>query len=703
MIAAIYARKSTEQNGLGDEEKSVTRQIEHAKAYATKKGWAVAEDYVYVDDGISGAEFVKRPGFLRLMNALKPKPAFQVLIMSEESRLGREQIETAYALKQIMDAGVRVFFYLEDRERTLDSAMDKVMLSLTNFAAEMERERARQRTHDALLRKAKALQVPGGAVYGYDNLEVPSPTPGPDGRPKRQHVIRRPNPEQAAVVQRIFELYASGFGITRIAKRLNAEHIPPPRRDRIRHGWAPTAIRAILHRELYRGVVIWNRTQKITRGGTRRQRRRPEADWLSLAAPELRIISDNVWNQVRARMAKHAEMLPRIAAGRLVGRPAALDGESPYLLTGFTRCTCGGAIGGTTQFHGTGPASARRRVTFYGCALHRKRGPEVCGNDVVLRQDLVDPIVLGAIRDALDERVVDRAVDLAFERLQGDKAPDDARRSQLDLELAAVEQRIQRGLDALLDGIGVPEELQARLREEKARKQALTEELERLRGREVVVSLDAARLKRDLAKRVNDMVGLLSRHTAQARQVLRRLLVDKIDMLPVIEAGHRGYRLSGRLTFGRLLQGEAAQLVQAGGNSRSVVAPYLKALRRSAFSYVRSTPPSALGFSARPDRHGPCEPHVRPRHRGPVSSEPYLRRLSGMMVISGMSQSTVELPGAHGASALIPVDENGLPPSVRDRPPLCSTSSMSLPRDAGPPPRWPSRGPCVERSARRGD
>ena len=31
MIAAIYARKSTEQNGVSDEEKSVTRQIEHAK------------------------------------------------------------------------------------------------------------------------------------------------------------------------------------------------------------------------------------------------------------------------------------------------------------------------------------------------------------------------------------------------------------------------------------------------------------------------------------------------------------------------------------------------------------------------------------------------------------------------------------------------------------------------------------------------
>jgi hypothetical protein len=43
MIAAIYARKSTEQNGVGDKTKSVTRQIEHAKAYATKKMTPAAE------------------------------------------------------------------------------------------------------------------------------------------------------------------------------------------------------------------------------------------------------------------------------------------------------------------------------------------------------------------------------------------------------------------------------------------------------------------------------------------------------------------------------------------------------------------------------------------------------------------------------------------------------------------------------------
>jgi DNA invertase Pin-like site-specific DNA recombinase len=86
MIAAIYVRKSTDQTGVADEQKSVTRQIEHARLYAIRKGWTVDDAYVYVDDGISGAEFTNRPGFLRLMNALKPRAPFQVLIMSEESR-----------------------------------------------------------------------------------------------------------------------------------------------------------------------------------------------------------------------------------------------------------------------------------------------------------------------------------------------------------------------------------------------------------------------------------------------------------------------------------------------------------------------------------------------------------------------------------------------------------------------------------------
>jgi DNA invertase Pin-like site-specific DNA recombinase len=324
MTAAIYARKSTEQTGVSDEEKSVTRQVEHAKAYAARKGWTIAEDHIYVDDGISGAKFVKRPGFLRLMNALKPRPLFDVLIMSEESRLGREQIETAYALKQITDAGVRVFFYLEDRERTLESALDKVMLSLTNFAAEMERERAKQRTYDAMLRKAKAGHVTGGRVYGYDNKEITAP----DGR--RLHVVRTINQEQAAVVLRIFEMYASKVGLTRIAKTLNAEGIASPRHST---GWAPSAVREMLYRPLYKGEIVWNEYQKIERGGTKCRRRRGDHELIKLQASEIRIVSDELWQRVHDRLKQHQQVFMRSSAegtrGRLLGRPGMRDIDSP--------------------------------------------------------------------------------------------------------------------------------------------------------------------------------------------------------------------------------------------------------------------------------------------------------------------------------------------------------------------------------------
>ena len=63
-IAAILARKSTDQPGVVDAERSVTHQVELAKAYAARHGCVVDERYIFVDDGVSGAEFVKRPGLI---------------------------------------------------------------------------------------------------------------------------------------------------------------------------------------------------------------------------------------------------------------------------------------------------------------------------------------------------------------------------------------------------------------------------------------------------------------------------------------------------------------------------------------------------------------------------------------------------------------------------------------------------------------
>ena len=82
----------------------------------------------------------------------------------------------------------------------------------------------------------------GGRVFGYVNQR------NSDG-----YVHRVIHPDEAATVRRIFTLYAEGAGLTKIAKRLNAEHIPAPRGGT--GTWAGTAIRDMLRRSLYAGSV----------------------------------------------------------------------------------------------------------------------------------------------------------------------------------------------------------------------------------------------------------------------------------------------------------------------------------------------------------------------------------------------------------------------------------------------------------------
>ena len=537
MIAAIYARKSTEQTGVSDEEKSVTRQIDHAKAYAAKKGWTVSEENVYSDDGISGAEFGdRRPGFLRLMSQLTPKPPFQVLIMSEESRLGREQTRTQYALLEIVEAGVRVFFYLEDQERKMDTATDKLTSMIKNFGGEFERERAKQRTYDAMLRKAKAGQVTGGVVYGYTNKEILAP----DGR--RLHVVRVIKLDEAAVIRRIFEMSRDGQGITRIAKCLNTEGIPAPRKGV--SGWAPTAIREMLHRPLYRGEIVWNALEKFVRGGTKQRRRRDEKDWIRVPAPELKIIHDTLSAAVDQRLARRKDC----------GGRGPRDIESPYLLSGFARCKeCGGPM------ESIGKDYSRRKGRFYGCAYHRKRGTAICKNSLRMEQAHLDKVLLQAIHEVLNERLLEVAVEKALQQLRLGQDESLDRKTAIGRELSMIEGHEANLVDAIARGETM-DPLLAKLKLEETRKKSLIAELNAMLHQKPVVELDVARLKRDLRAKVTDTKSLLQRQPAQARQILKALFERPLICEEFEMDGQRGWKVSGEGSLFRLLPTAAASL-----------------------------------------------------------------------------------------------------------------------------------------------
>jgi DNA invertase Pin-like site-specific DNA recombinase len=213
MIAAIYARKSTRQD-RDAEDKSVTIQIENARAHAARHGWTVDDAHVYFDDEKSGAETTKLADRQRLLDAVDKGATFEVLLMRDTSRFSREDGDEAFALlKSIRRAGVRIHFYGDSTEFEYGTLASNIVgFMRSEIAAEYRRQIAAV-TAETLRRKARAGHVTGGHVFGYDIVTVNS------------HKERRVNPLEAAVVVRACELYAGGLGYAGIAAILNAEGV----------------------------------------------------------------------------------------------------------------------------------------------------------------------------------------------------------------------------------------------------------------------------------------------------------------------------------------------------------------------------------------------------------------------------------------------------------------------------------------------
>jgi hypothetical protein len=214
-----------------------------------------------------------------------------------------------------------------------------------------------------------------------------------------------------------------------------------------------------------------NQTRKRDAWGTKRPSRRPESEWVRLAAPDLQIIPDNLWQAAEARRARARQTFVRTATGTLLGRPSVDDFESPYLLSGLARCaTCGGALVGLTRAHGRG------RRPLYGCAYHHKRGATVCPNNVEIRQEILETAFLDALHAVLDQRIIEDAVREALVRLRRDGDQRLGQRGALERERSLVEARTRHLLEAVKAGYATTALLQELEREE-ARKSAIAAEL----------------------------------------------------------------------------------------------------------------------------------------------------------------------------------------------------------------------------------
>ena len=561
MQAAIYVRKSTAQTGTSEDARSVERQKTRALEYADRHGWAVKPEHIFEDDGISGAEFDRRPGFQRLRDILKRRSPFQVLIVMDESRLGRESIETAHVLKQLSLAGVRIFAYLDDREIVVDNLMDKMKLAFTGLMDEGERYRAQQRTFDALHRKASLGHVTGGRVYGYNNIEITSSVLDAYGRPKRDHVERRINEEQAAVVRRIFRLCAEGKGMVTVAKLLNDNGLPAPRNSQARPvSWSPSSVRSVLFRRLYLGEVIWNKTKKRNPWGMQQQRKRPEKDWLKIPAPHLRIVSDAEWKAAHDRLEATRSVYLRGTKGELWGRPASTL-DSKYLLTGLAKCgQCGGSL------YVRSSARKEGRVLYYGCMTFHLRGRTACTNNLLTPMDRANDEVLGVLeRKVLHPDITKVVVRKTLAKFRSAEAEWKERRQGLLKQISAVDAENNRLVAAVSAGGSIPALVEA-LKAASERKNALMEELATVNGYQHS-DADYEQLEKELQAHFDtSWKTILTRQIGPTRQILRKLFNgDRLPFTPTIDERGPRYEVRGSASIGRLITGRAKALVSPTG------------------------------------------------------------------------------------------------------------------------------------------
>ena len=132
-------------------------------------------------------------------------------------------------------------------------------------------------------------------------------------------------------------------------------------------------------------------------------------------APELRLVSEEVWAQSQARRARTRVRLDTTQGPRPVVRRDLLGAR--YLLSGFARCaTCGWSMTVITRQHGKRRGAPR--VPFLGCLSHHKRGPHVCANGRLIALHTADQAVLGALAgEALHPRIITAVVDAVFAQL----------------------------------------------------------------------------------------------------------------------------------------------------------------------------------------------------------------------------------------------------------------------------------------------
>ena len=318
---------------------------------------------------VSGETIKARPAMKELLRLVE-SPKIKAVVVTEPSRLTRGDLEDIGYL-------VKILRYTNTIVITLGYVYD---LNDEGDRDRFERELMRGNEYLEYTKKirwnGRLASVKNGnfigntAPYGYRKIAIK------EGR-QTYHTLE-PDPEQAPAVKRIFELYATGLGATKIANQLDIEHAPPPKGAR----WSPESIPAMLSNVHYLGKVKWNerRAVRTVEDGVVKVSRPRAEEFLIFEGKHPAIIDQELWDKVQAIVGSH----PR--------NPSAKNLTNP--LAGLLWCECGRAIIARKY---NGPDGKPRCAPRVLCGDRRS-----CGNASAKLDDVMDEVVK-VLRNSCEE------------------------------------------------------------------------------------------------------------------------------------------------------------------------------------------------------------------------------------------------------------------------------------------------------------
>ncbi len=412
---AIYIRYSTDK-----QDTSEARQIREISEWLKgRKNYKVVA--TYKDLGVSGDATEKRYQFKSMMQAAV-EGEFERIIAFDMSRIGRfDSLEAGRWFAPLRDANVII-------ETTTDGEVDWHSLSgriVSAVEAEAKNDLVRrnsQATVTGQTRKAvEGHGYPGGPTpFGYRRVfqEI-------NGKPVGVLEVDKQN---AAVVQRIFELYTQPHGTLRsVSKQLNAEGVPSAKGGK----WRKNTVGRILENPIYNGTYQWGKRQTgryYTRDGESGLQERRKSDPVTYTKPIThknkipRIISDELWEETKRLMKDRRKetMAPAV--------------RKP--LSGLVYCDdCGGVM--------------RADGDYFRCKNSDSDNGGTCPSYRMPAGDLLKG-ALAAIKDQVSKPETRRQLQVELERAVGRRKGDDQAARDLAKRLKQLELEIKRGADRLV-------------------------------------------------------------------------------------------------------------------------------------------------------------------------------------------------------------------------------------------------------------